>query len=147
MPYWQKLGPELSLVSRTTLAADEVAAPMRDAIWQVDRDMSIAALRPMEDLVRVAAQDRFQTGLVLLFGVAAALLASLGIFGVVSYSVAQRTNELPVSGSPWARHRSEQPRCSGRASCPFSPRCHAGAAAVCGGRSTGTGPPLRYLPR
>jgi putative ABC transport system permease protein len=97
VPYWQKLRSELSLVSRTTLAADQVAAPMRAAIWQVDRDMSIAALRPMDDLVRASlAQDRFQTGLVLLFGVAAALLASLGIFGMVSYSVAQRTNELGI---------------------------------------------------
>jgi putative ABC transport system permease protein len=109
VPYWQKLRSELSLVSRTALAADQVAAPMRAAIWQVDRDMSIAALRPMDDLVRASlAQDRFQTGLVLLFGVAAALLASLGIFGVVSYSVAQRTNELGIRlalGAPPRRVR------------------------------------------
>jgi predicted permease len=97
VPYWQQLRSELSLVSRTTLAADRMAGPMRAAIWQVDRAMSIAALRPMDDLMRASlAQDRFQTGLVLLFGVAAALLASLGIYGVVSYSVAQRTNELGI---------------------------------------------------
>ena len=109
VPYWQRLRSELSLVARTTLGADQVAAPMRAAIWQVDRDLSIAALRPMDDLVRASlAQDRFQTALVLLFGVAAALLASLGIFGVVSYSVAQRTNELGIRlalGAPPRRVR------------------------------------------
>jgi putative ABC transport system permease protein len=109
VPYWQRLRSELSLVSRTAIETDQVAAPMRAAIWQVDRDMSIAALRPMDDLVRASlAQDRFQTALVLLFGVAAALLASLGIYGVVSYSVAQRTNELGIRlalGAPPGRVR------------------------------------------
>ena len=42
------------------------------------------------------AERRFQTSLVMLFGLVAALLASLGIYGVMSYSVAQRTGELGI---------------------------------------------------
>jgi len=51
----------------------------------------------MEDIITESlAQRRFQMSLVLLFAVVATLLASLGIYGVVSYSVAQRTNEMGI---------------------------------------------------
>jgi len=51
----------------------------------------------MEDIITESlAQRRFQMSLVLLFAIAATLLASLGIYGVVSYSVAQRTNEMGI---------------------------------------------------
>jgi predicted permease len=97
VPYWQGLRSELSLVVASDLGLDALAAPMRSAIARVDPELPVAALRPMHDLVRLSlAEQRFQTMLVLFFGAAASLLACLGIYGVVSYSVAQRTTELGI---------------------------------------------------
>jgi predicted permease len=97
VPFWQGLRSELSLVVATDLDADAVAGPLRAAMARVDPEMPIAALRPMDDLVHESlAEQRFQTMLVLLFGLAASLLAALGIYGVASYAVAQRTTELGI---------------------------------------------------
>jgi putative ABC transport system permease protein len=97
IPYWQRFYNEASLAVKTAVNPASAASAIRAAIRQIDPEMPVPAFRTMEDIVTESvAQRRFQMNLVLLFAVAATLLASLGIYGVVSYSVAQRTNEMGI---------------------------------------------------
>ena len=96
VPYTQAPQAFMSLVLR--YSADNpgsLAASVREVIKQTDKDQYVAAIEPMTKLVAESvARRRFNTLLTGLFAVVALLLASVGIFGVLNYSVAQRTQEI-----------------------------------------------------
>ena len=97
VPYWQRNYNQMSLVVKTAMDPAGASSAIRSAIRRTDPDMPVPAFRTMDDIVTESvAQRRFQLNMVLLFSLAATLLASLGIYGVVSYSVAQRTNEVGI---------------------------------------------------
>lgn len=97
VPYWQRNYNQMSLVVKTAMDPATASSALRSAIRKTDPDMPVPAFRTMEHIVSESvAQRRFQLNMVLLFAIAATLLASLGIYGVVSYSVAQRTNEVGI---------------------------------------------------
>jgi ABC-type antimicrobial peptide transport system permease subunit len=88
---------DLVLVAQTTADPMTVSSSLRGLIHDMDPELALPAFRTMDDVVADSfGQRRFQMTLVLLFAGAGTLLASLGIYGVVSYSVAQRTNEMGI---------------------------------------------------
>lgn len=85
-----------SIVVRTQIDAGAASA-VRDAIHGVDAGVPITALRPLTAVIsKSVGTRRFQMLLAMLFAVCALFLASLGIFGVVAYSVEQRRHELGI---------------------------------------------------
>jgi putative ABC transport system permease protein len=103
-PYWQRPPVSASVVVRTAGDPRAMASGLRAKIWSVDPEVPVPELLTMERLVSDSvSQRRFQMTLVLAFAGAALLLASLGIYGVVSYSVARRTNEMGIRMALGAR--------------------------------------------
>jgi putative ABC transport system permease protein len=95
VPYWRRAFNDVSIAVKTTGDPAAAYALVRQTIRRLDSELPIPAMRTMDDVVMESVAPRqFQMRLVLLFGIVALLLAGLGVYGVVSYSVAQRTNEL-----------------------------------------------------
>jgi putative ABC transport system permease protein len=87
----------LTVLARTTLDPGLVGAAMKSAILKIDRSQPVYAMQPMTEVVSQSiAQRRFSLVLLAFFAASALFLAALGIYAVMSYSVAQRTGEIGI---------------------------------------------------
>lgn len=96
-PYEQMPDKAMALAVRTTMDERAVVKAVKQAVWSVDRGQPVFQIRSMDDYVSLAeTAPRISTTLLLVFAAISMLLAALGIHGVVSYGVAERTREFGI---------------------------------------------------
>jgi putative ABC transport system permease protein len=96
-PWAQKPSNGLNFVLRTSSEVPGLHAAIRSAIYAVDPQQPVGRIRPLDDFVAESlARARFAMSLFAVFSGVALLLAGIGIYGVMAYSISQRTSELGI---------------------------------------------------
>ncbi|HET9264789.1 MAG TPA: ABC transporter permease [Vicinamibacterales bacterium] len=106
MPYAHDPFMFLRIAVRSNASTELLAGTMRAAVWAVDRNQPVSRVRPMADVVAASvAQTRFGTVLISAFALLALVLASVGLYGVIAYSVTLRLHELGIRVALGAERR------------------------------------------
>jgi predicted permease len=104
---------------RAARSADTLISSVRQAIWKYASGVTITGIKTLDSQVEDSlATERFQTFVLMAFGAAALLLAMLGIYGVLSYSVTTRRQEIGVRMALGATRRNVYALTCGEAAIP-----------------------------